>query len=370
MKKLSIIIPCYNEAKSLPALVEEIVQAVDRDDVEVILVNNGSQDDTENVLEEVTKGIPYIRVVTVPVNQGYGYGILEGLKAGNGEYLGWIHGDLQTPFRDTLAAIHTIESSGNRKDIYVKGSRSGRPLLDQFFTLGMSVFESLLLGEQMSDINAQPNIFHRSFFQQWNNPPHDFSLDLFSLYTAQIEGIEVVRIPVLFPPRRHGHSHWNFGFKSRIKFIVRTVKYSLELEKKIGIRKTISARLRHLTFLKYLLAGGVAGIIHLCLLYVFTDILHIYYLISTSAALFIVFWISFFLQKYWTFVEKSSHRIKTQATHYFVMHTFNFVANGALMYLFVSILGVWYMLSQIVISLSIACVTFFINKKFIFSKNK
>jgi glycosyltransferase involved in cell wall biosynthesis len=234
MKKLSIVIPCYNEAENLPKLFAEISGSMSRSDVEVLLVNNGSTDTSATVLEGLAQHSPFIKVVTVPVNQGYGYGIIEGLKAATGMYIGWMHGDLQTPFKDVLRALEAIERAGEPTTIYLKGLRKGRPLFDQFFTLGMSVFETVLLQKKLFDVNAQPNIFHRTFFAEWKNPPHDFSLDLYALYMARTRGLTIVRIPVVFPPRQHGASHWNFGFGSKVKFIKRTVNYSLRLKRTNG----------------------------------------------------------------------------------------------------------------------------------------
>lgn len=239
MKKLSIVIPCYNEVENLPGLVDEIRKSMDRNDVEVVLVNNGSTDDSARVLEETTKDTPFIKVVTVAVNQGYGHGILVGLKSGQGKYVGWMHGDLQTPFKDVLLALLKIESLNEPEDVYVKGLRKQRSFFDQFFTLGMSAFESLLFGKKLFDINAQPNIFHRNFLSVWKNPPPDFSLDLYALYMARSLGVRLIRIPVVFPPRRHGHSHWNTGLSSRLKFIKRTISYSLELKSKTSSNKKI-----------------------------------------------------------------------------------------------------------------------------------
>ena len=233
MRKLSIIIPCYNEAESLPKLVAEINGAMGRGDVEVIMVNDGSRDATASVLESLTKNSPYIRTVTNKTNQGYGGAILSGLSVGEGTYLGWMHGDLQTPFKDVLLALSKIESLGEPTNVYLKGLRRGRSLSDTFFTLGMSIFETLLLRRRLFDINAQPNIFHRSFFASWHEPPRDFSLDLYALFMARASDMNIIRVPVIFPPREHGHSTWNVGFASRLKFIKRTIKYSFELRRKM-----------------------------------------------------------------------------------------------------------------------------------------
>src|SRR5688572_6867272 len=98
MPRFSIVLPCYNEAETLPSLFARF-QAVlgDRDDLEVIFVNNGSKDDSAAVLEKeaILAGRKFARIVTVPVNQGYGYGILAGLRAAGGDFIGWTHADSQ-----------------------------------------------------------------------------------------------------------------------------------------------------------------------------------------------------------------------------------------------------------------------------------
>lgn len=231
--KLSVIVPCYNEKKNIPLILERFHQVIHRDDVEVILVNNGSTDGSETVLAELLPRYPWARSVLVEVNQGYGFGILSGLREARGEFLGWTHADMQTDPRDPIRALEIIEERGGDPRLYVKGLRKGRPFLDEFFTVGMSLFETLYMGTRLWDINAQPNIFHKSFFREWSSPPSDFSLDLYALYMAKSRGLEVVRFPVLFPERVHGESSWNTGLKAKWKFIKRTFDYSLRLKKEL-----------------------------------------------------------------------------------------------------------------------------------------
>lgn len=101
--KLSIVVPCYNEAENIPKLLAAYAEVITRNDLEIILVNNGSTDETAQVLMQLLPRYEsFLKVVTVPVNQGYGFGILEGLRAATGEFIGWTHGDLQTPPRDVI----------------------------------------------------------------------------------------------------------------------------------------------------------------------------------------------------------------------------------------------------------------------------
>ncbi len=138
---------------------------------------------------------------------------------------------MQTDPQDALKGLELFDQHG--PNLFVKGRRYGRPLSDVAFTVGMSVFETLLLGKQMWDINAQPTMFSRAFFETWSNPPHDFALDLYAYYQARQAGLPVYRYPVRFGERAHGVSHWNVNWAGKRKFIRRTVDFSLQLRKSL-----------------------------------------------------------------------------------------------------------------------------------------
>ena len=229
--KLSLIIPCYNEAANLPLLLSRCVEVAKSGEVEVILVDNGSTDDTPRLLTELLPHYPGCRSVRVEKNQGYGFGILSGLRVAEGQLLGWTHADMQTEPQDVLRGLKFFDQHGG--DIFVKGRRHGRPLADAVFTAGMSMFETVLLGMPLWDINAQPTMFPRSFFNAWVNAPHDFSLDLYAYFQARKLGLNVYRFPVMFGERAHGVSHWNINWAAKRKFIRRTIDFSLLLRKSL-----------------------------------------------------------------------------------------------------------------------------------------
>lgn len=233
MKKLSVVIPCYNEEKNIPLILDRFASVMQRDDIEVVLVNNGSKDNSAAVLDRLVPEYPFARTVTVPENQGYGYGILYGLERTNGKFIGWTHADMQTDPYDIIRGLEIIESSHEPEKVYAKGLRKGRPLFDTFFTTGMGIFETIYMGTPLRDINAQPNLFPKSFYESWDHPPHDFSLDLYALYMARIKNLSVVRFPVVFPERIHGESSWNTGLRAKWKFIKRTLDFSFKLKARI-----------------------------------------------------------------------------------------------------------------------------------------
>lgn len=232
--KLTVVVPCYNEAENIPLILKRFGEVVGSRNIEVILVDNGSTDNSRDIMEDLLPLYRFANMVVVPINQGYGYGIIQGLKAASGDYIGWTHADMQTDPADIIKAYRIIHKK-KKERLFIKGNRKGRPVFDEIFTRGMSIFESVYFGMQLLDINAQPNIFHKSLFESWENPPYDFSLDLYAIYMAKRSGTKVIRFAVDFPKRLYGESKWNDeGIKSKWKFIKRTLQYSIELKRKCG----------------------------------------------------------------------------------------------------------------------------------------
>jgi len=231
--KLSIVIPCYNEEKNIPLILQSFAKHIKNEHIEVILVNNGSTDNTATVLDELLPGYPFAKTVLVSVNKGYGYGILQGLNEANGDYIGWTHADMQTDLRDIIKAYGILEKENWDEKIYVKGRRRKRTFTENFFTIGLSIFESIYLGTFLWDIGGQPNIFCRKFYETWQNPPSHFELDTYSLCLAKRRKMKIIRFNVLFPKRKQGESSWNAkGLIPKLKEVKKTLKASVELKRK------------------------------------------------------------------------------------------------------------------------------------------
>lgn len=228
---LSVVIPCYNEAENIPLILKRFAEII-TNDIEIILVNNGSTDNSDKILKELLPKFPFVKLINVPINKGYGYGILQGLKSAESDYIGWTHADMQTDPYDVIKAWKILKNSLDNH-VYVKGNRTGRPLVDLLFTHGMSIFETIYMGRILYDINAQPNIFPKDFFCTWINPPNDFSLDLYAIYMAKQQGLKIIRFPVSFPERIHGASKWQTGIKSKLNFIKRTIVFSIKLKRSL-----------------------------------------------------------------------------------------------------------------------------------------
>ena len=243
MKTLSVILPCFNESRNLPHVLEKFNKVINRDDIEIICVDNGSTDNTLNILEELIPKYSFAKLEKVKVNKGYGYGIKCGLNVAQGKYLSWTHADMQTDPNDVIRALNIIETFNSEKNLFIKGKRRGRSWSDEFFTIGMSIFESLLLLTPLYDINAQPNIFSRELFDNLKGSPNDFSFDLFYYYLAVKNKYKIIRFDVNFGKRYYGYSSWNINWLSKIKFITRTIVFTLKMILKINFSDELNFKL-------------------------------------------------------------------------------------------------------------------------------
>jgi len=230
--KISLVIPCYNEAENLERLVTRCEEVFSEKEIEVILVDNGSIDQTSEEITKLTAHSKVFRSIRINVNKGYGYGIHVGLTEAKGDYLGWTHADLQTDPIDVLLALNILQNQTQDKDIFIKGKRINRPFFDTIFAWGMAVFETLTLGKFLWDINAQPNIFSRKFYESLNFLPNDFSIDLFVYAAAVKKDIPIKRVPVSFPPRQAGVGS-NDSIKKKIQFSIKAIKFSLKVKRKL-----------------------------------------------------------------------------------------------------------------------------------------
>lgn len=236
--KLSVVVPCYNEEKNIPGLVEHFAGALSGEPgVELLLVDNGSTDATGRVIDEALgrKGLAFARKVTVEKNLGYGFGILSGLREARGAVLAWTHADLQTDPGDVLRAYRIYQEKAPAGPLIVKGRRKNRKASEKLLSLGMQFVASAALGTWLDEVNAQPKLFPREFFDSFRDPPRDFSLDLYLLYQAKKSGCRIVSMPVYFKERRFGEAKGGSGsaLKVRWKLIRRSFAYIFELRRRV-----------------------------------------------------------------------------------------------------------------------------------------
>lgn len=229
---LSLVLPCYNEAATIHWLVERARASRPATlRFQLVIVDNGSSDDTPSVVAQLMARPEYAFVTHVPVirNTGYGNGISEGLKAATGRVVGWSHADRQCDPADVFRAYEQLQHAEDVRRTLVKGRRQRRNAQAMTLTLGMQAAARLVLRLPLSDINAQPKIFDRALLADLVHPPRDFNFDLYVLAVALRHGWRIETVDVHFGRRAHGQSRWAFGLRSRARHIIGALRYMNQL---------------------------------------------------------------------------------------------------------------------------------------------
>lgn len=241
MSQFELVLPCYNESNSIRFLIERAKKAAlesgfKQGEFQLIMVENGSKDNSKEVFKELQSSelSSWFQVVTVDVNQGYGYGLWQGLLKTSAPVVGWSHADQQCDPSDAFKAYQLLQQQPKENSVFVKGVRSGRNWKDKLVSRIFEFLAWLILGVKIYEMNAQPKVFHRSLLQQMTSPPKTFAFDLYAIYCAQKNGFRFQTVPVLFPPRIHGLSNWSSHFFSRYKTILGIIQYMWRLAKTEG----------------------------------------------------------------------------------------------------------------------------------------
>ena len=124
----------------------------------------------------------------------------------------------------------------------------------------------------------------------------------------------------------------------------------------------------HRSIAKFYLSGCVSGGLDLILLFIFYDLLHFEIVRATSVSFILCFAISFFLQKTWTFRNRSNRRVVRQMAMYFAIGFLNLNLNGFLMHLLVNRFEIWYILAQLGVNLLLGGGNYLFSRFIIFRK--
>jgi putative flippase GtrA len=119
---------------------------------------------------------------------------------------------------------------------------------------------------------------------------------------------------------------------------------------------------KKMKIMRYVISGGMATLTNLAFLFIFTDLIGVWYVLSAVFSYLISFVVSFSMQKYWTFRENSSERIGPQAFWYIIVTTTNLGLNTLGIFLLVHYVDFHYLLAQLIVSLLIAIESYFVYR--------
>lgn len=219
---LSVIVPAMNEAESLPRLAEEIVRALRPlchvvgegvlprrlSGFEILIVDDGSTDQTARVLGELAGLYPELRPLRLRSNVGQSAAIVAGIDAARGEWIATLDADLQNDPADLAVLWDALPGHDVALGWRVRRADAwSRRAISRLANRARNG----VLGQSIRDTGCSVRIFSRAAAMRlpFFRGVHRFFGPLFLR-----EGCRVVQVPVNHRSRPHGRSHYNFRNRS------------------------------------------------------------------------------------------------------------------------------------------------------------
>jgi glycosyltransferase involved in cell wall biosynthesis len=211
---LSIVMPCYNEERSIQHTIPRLVSAFRKAGhaVEVIAVDNGSTDGTAKEILRLSETYPEIRLCRVEKNQGYGHGILSGFPEATAPWVGMIPADGQVDEEDVVRLFETVHGAGGA----LLGKVRRRFRMDGLNRKVVSIAYNLMVRVLWPtlgtlDVNGNPKIFPRSLLPHLDLDSRGWLLDPELMLKCHHLGVRVLELNVFARVRGAGLSNVSFG---------------------------------------------------------------------------------------------------------------------------------------------------------------
>ncbi len=202
----SIIIPAYNESSRIRPTLDEILRyaAEQRWDAEILVVDDGSRDNTAEIVREYAVNYAQIQLVENPGNRGKGYSVRNGMLHARGEICLFTDADLSSPITEAPKLFDAIRAGADvtfgSRWLNAELQTERQPLYRQLFGRIFNIVLRIFLGLHYADTQcgfkafrreAAQRIFPLQKIERWGFDPE-------ILFLARRMGMKVVEIPVLW----------------------------------------------------------------------------------------------------------------------------------------------------------------------------
>ncbi|MBX4199197.1 bifunctional glycosyltransferase family 2/GtrA family protein [Candidatus Parcubacteria bacterium] len=348
---LSIIVPTYNEEKTLKELLDRVERAPLPANIsrEIIVVDDGSTDRTLDII----KYLPSRHVIIQHErNRGKGASVIDGLRAAKGDFVIIQDADLEYDPNDYAKLLAPI-LDGKADVVY--GSRflhAGRPSgmrsISKMANRLLTFWSNLFTGLRIEDMETCYKMFSRPVVDAIKMELVSQGFSIEPEMTARIKKFRIVEVPI--------------SYYGRSVLEGKKVKWQDGVSALYDIaRFNTPERGRAVAF--FLVAGAIGAGTNILLLYILTSVFGFWYILSATASFMIALGVSFYLQKFWAFADASRERLPGQVFTYLLVGLLNLAANDAILYILVERLRMHYVLAQACASAIIAVWSFFAYKR-------
>lgn len=203
--EISIVIPAYNEGEHLAAVVAEMADVFKSAalNYEIVLVDNGSRDQTGAIIDLLAKGSARIHALHLAENRKYSGGILAGLAEARGEVLGWAHADGQADPKDIVRLYQTMRAQKCELAKAIRRERHESPWRIVQGKIWYGIFQ-LLFWSPYRDVNATPKLMTRRAAEILKLDSRDWFLDPEFVIRALRNKIQICEVETVWRSRRSG----------------------------------------------------------------------------------------------------------------------------------------------------------------------
>jgi glycosyltransferase involved in cell wall biosynthesis len=197
--KLTVIIPIYNEASTLGALLKRVeAVAIEK---EILVVDDGSDDETKQALGEAISGD--IQLITHPENKGKGTAIRTALSRATGDTVIIQDADLEY-FPEDYAGLMDTYKKNNAQAVYGVRDLSHRSWLMRWGNRAMTLATNILYGHNLNDMETCYKMIDREVFQSLDLQSRRFEIE--AEITAKLlrSGVKIYETPIRYEHREEG----------------------------------------------------------------------------------------------------------------------------------------------------------------------
>lgn len=202
--RYSIIIPAYNESQRIVPTLDRILTYITEQawDAELIVVNDGSRDDTAKIVQRYVERNPVIRLVENPGNRGKGYSVRNGMLNARGELLLFSDADLSSPIEEAPKLFRAIEDGTDvaigsrwlRSELQTARQPLHRQLFGRVFNLALRIILGLKFKDTQCGFKAFTRSAARSIFPLQRIERWGFDPEL--IFLARKQRLRIVEVPV------------------------------------------------------------------------------------------------------------------------------------------------------------------------------
>lgn len=183
---LSIVIPVFNEDRYLEKLFDQLKKFFNKDDIEIIIIDDGSTDNSNIIIEnfKTKKDFKFNFIcIKLDINSGKGKALQTGIKKANGKYILLQDADLELDIKDSKEMYDMICNNQEIKCIFGSRYLSGKLKKNNYFFNNLvgkinSLIFNIFFSQSLSDVHCGLKILHQDVIKKIKLSINDFGIEI------------------------------------------------------------------------------------------------------------------------------------------------------------------------------------------------